>query len=603
MVQKGSIPSTSDVEKLVISGKYKKALEIIDNVFSQEDLTDEERYSYLIWKSQIYNKTSIFTEAMKIAEETLEIAEKSDNFQLKLDALENKIEALWRTGQFSESLQVLEQYKESIQPLLQKKTKDSTKREAFSHYWLGLYYFLGKNDIDESQVNIKKSFGLNTKINDTLALGRCNEVLGWLFLYKKDLEKARECAKESLRFYEKTGNPREIGWGYFLNGWIYYFSDMLDKAKEAVEKSLPMFKSLDMQQCVAYLHNFLSFIYMNEGDFDKSIQHSEIGLKILETTDFKQDLLFSTVAISMAHFGNALENLRKTIHLLSSASDKFEIVLVLNDIGKIYHQKGDYNEAQKNYIDSLNIAREIDDKAMIAKILFSLLTVGIELSDSENTNLYLEQLSELYDLTGDFLIKQYADVAESLVLKTSVRAINRGKAEAILKNVLKQKIDDNNLEIIALVNLCDVLLVDFPLSKDQEILIELNKYIEILMSLAKNQKMFSIIVETYRLQSQLALAELNLKDARELLAQARTIAEDKGLDKLTQDIITDQENLEKQLEMWLEMIDRKASIFETIDHVSIEETLKNISKEKTLSRLEGKKDESLIFKKLFSIKM
>ena len=123
------------------------------------------------------------------------------------------------------------------------------------------------------------------------------------------------------------------------------------------------------------------------------------------------------------------------------------------------------------------------------------------------------------------------------------------------------------------------------------------------MSIAKNQKMFSIIVETYRLQSQLALAELNLKDARELLTQAKTIAEDKGLDKLAQDIIADQKNLEKQLEMWQEMIARKASIFETIDHVSLEETLKNISKEKTLSRLEGKKDESLIFKKLFSIKM
>ena len=103
---------------------------------------------------------------------------------------------------------------------------------------------------------------------------------------------------------------------------------------------------------------------MNEGDFDKSIQHSEIGLKILETTDFKQYLFFSTVAKSMAHFGNALENLRKTVHLLTSRSDKFEIVLVLNTIGKIYHQKGDYDEAQKNYTDSLNIAREIDDKVV-----------------------------------------------------------------------------------------------------------------------------------------------------------------------------------------------------------------------------------------------
>ncbi|MCG3216258.1 MAG: tetratricopeptide repeat protein [Candidatus Heimdallarchaeota archaeon] len=600
--------SIKELEQLVISGKYKEAIEIIDEIIVQEGIPEEERFSYFIWKSQIYNKTSIFDEALKIANDVLEFAERVNNIQLKLDALENKGEALWRTGRFNESLKVLGQYKENIFAPLDNNIEDFTKREAFYYYWLGLYYFLGENDFDKSQENIEKCFELYNSLKDTLYLGRCNEVLGWTYLYKKDLEKARKYAKESLRLYEETKNQREIGWSLFLNGWVNYFSDELDKAKTNVEKSLPLFESLGMQQCVAYLHNFLSLIYMNEGEFDKSIEHSEIGLKILEAIDYKQDLLFSSVAKTLVHFSkkdldSTIENMKKTLHLLTSKADKYETVLVLNDIGKVYHQKGDFEEAQKNYIDSLEIAREIDDKITTANILFSLFSVGLELSDIENTNSYLQQLKELNNLTEELLIKQYTEVAECLILKTSTRAINRGKAESELKRILEQKINDINLEIIVLCNLCEILLTDFPLSRDQEILIELNEYISRLMSLAKNQRMFSIIVETYRFQSQLALAELNLKDARELLAQARAIAEEKGLERLTEDITEDQKKVEKQLEMWLEMSARKASIFETIDHVSLDEILKNISKEKTLSTIEGKKDETLMFKKLFSIKM
>ena len=51
--------SIKELEQLVISGKYKEAIEIIDEIIVQEGIPEEERFSYFIWKSQIYNKTSI----------------------------------------------------------------------------------------------------------------------------------------------------------------------------------------------------------------------------------------------------------------------------------------------------------------------------------------------------------------------------------------------------------------------------------------------------------------------------------------------------------------------------------------------------------------
>ena len=117
------IISLKELEQMVISGSYKEAIEIIDKITFLKEISNEERYAYLLWKSQIYNKISIFDQALKIACEVLGKAEQLDNLHLKLNALENKAEALYRVGRVDESFQVLEQFREMIKSL-EKKTKD-----------------------------------------------------------------------------------------------------------------------------------------------------------------------------------------------------------------------------------------------------------------------------------------------------------------------------------------------------------------------------------------------------------------------------------------------------------------------------------------------
>ncbi len=55
--------------------------------------------------------------------------------------------------------------------------------------------------------------------------------------------------------------------------------------------------------------------------------------------------------------------------------------------------------------------------------------------------------------------------------------------------------------------------------------------------------------------------------------------------------------------MWQEMTQRKATVSEALEHVSIDEILQRIGKEKTISSIEGKKDETMMFKKLFTLKV
>jgi tetratricopeptide (TPR) repeat protein len=596
------------LKEIVTKGLYDDALEIIEETEKSNELSEEEFYSYLNWKCQIYNKRGPIEESLKLIEDFEEKVKNLKNSKLLVDLSLNKIEALWRLGFYDESRIEQNLLEEFLSKLPKELKKEFEEKKAILLVWNGLDFFLAKYEFEESLKYINKGLALFTKLKISHKIGWCKEILGWIHTYKKELDIAEVYTYEGLELYEKIGNKRDLAWTNFLLGWLYFFKNEHDKAIKFVEKSSELFETIGNKQWIAHTHNFLALIHLNKGDFDLSLKHTEIGLKILESTEYQKDVAFSLAYRSMVYLTNldydsALENMQKTIPILRKFGNKFENALVFSDIGRIYHYKGEFENARNQFEESLRLAQEVDDAELTANTLFSLVLITYDQTDIEKANQYLLNLRDLNKTSDIPLVRQFTNVAESLLLKSSSRALNRGKAEELLKDVLKEKIQDKNLIVTALVTLCEILLADFKISKDNEILAEIHNYIDELTTLAKDQNMFSIMGETYRLRAQLSLAELNLKDAQILLDQARVFAEGKDLKKLEQDIISDQEKLEKQLEMWRGMMQRKVPVHEALDYVSIDEILQKIGKEKTISSIEGEKDETMMFKKLFALKL
>ena len=603
-----NIQSFEHLEALVIQGKYNEALKIIEEAEKSKELSDEKLYTYLVWKCQVYNKRGPIEESLKLIKQIEKKVESLESNSLIIDFSLNKIESLWRLGYYKESREEQNWLEDFFSKLPKELAKDFEEKKAILLVWNGCHFFLGKYDFDESLKYINQGLALFTSLNKSHKIGWCNEILGWIYTYRKELDIAEVYAYEGLKIYEEIGNKRDLAWTNFLLGWLSFFNNDYDKAINFVEKSSKMFELIGNKQCVAHSHNFLALIHLNKGDFDLSLKHTEIGLQLFESIDYQKDIAFSLAYRSLVYLSNldydsALENMQKAMPILQKIGNKFENTLVLSDIGRIYHYKGDYENARKYFKESLKLAQEVDDNELIANTIFSLVSITSEQIDFDESYQYLLQLQQLNETTELPLVNQYTQVAESLLLKSSTRALNRGKAEELLKDILKEKIQDKNLIVTALVTLCEILLADFKISKEQEILVEIYNYIDELTTLAKDQNMLSIMGETYRLRAQLALAELDLKDAKILLDQARVFAEGKGLNKLKEDIISDQEKLEMQLEMWQDMMQRKAPVYEALDYVSIDEILQKIGKEKTISSIEGEKDETMMFKKLFALKL
>ena len=146
----------------------------------------------------------------------------------------------------------------------------------------------------------------------------------------------------------------------------------------------------------------------------------------------------------------------------------------LESIGRIYAERDDFEKALKHLEKSLTIYEEVDNKLKVSSALFSLILVGLDRMP-EQTAAYFQRLQQLKDQEANKLVNQRYRVAEALVLKTSIRLRDKLIATELLKQIVAEEVVDHELTIIALLNLCDLLLNELRISGSPAILHDVQK--------------------------------------------------------------------------------------------------------------------------------
>ncbi|MCG3220734.1 MAG: hypothetical protein H7641_05080, partial [Candidatus Heimdallarchaeota archaeon] len=169
---------------------------------------------------------------------------------------------------------------------------------------------------------------------------------------------------------------------------------------------------------------------------------------------------------------------------------------------------------------------------------------------------------------------------------------NKTKAIVLFEQIIEEEIVDHSLTVKAMVNLCDMLIIELKQTAEIELLKEIKDLVQKLQEISKEQSSDSILAEIYRLEALLALAELDLKETRQLLQKGLALAEDKGLESIASNIREEQNRLEEQIKLWEGLQERKAPLKETLQYVKIEESMKQLQHEETVT-----------YRKLFSLKI
>lgn len=287
-----------------------------------------------------------------------------------------------------------------------------------------------------------------------------------------------------------------------------------------------------------------------------------------------------------------IEYYKKALVIAEELNDDFVIAASLNNLGITYHQQGELSLAQENLEKSLKIFKKFGSPGYTS--IDSLFHIALDKGDLKLAQKYLDQLHQLKDQYDIIDISVIYRVDKAVLLKTSLRAINRGKAEEMLKQVVEEENVNYDIIIIALLNLSDLLLYELQNTGEIEIIEELRPYILKLLTIAEKNHSYSILAESYILQAKLALVTLELKDTRQLLTKAQGIAEKYHLNRLAVKISNEHDELLKKLSIWEEIKESNTSLVDRIKLARLTEQMDHMLRKGAVEPLEIPDEEPVV---------
>jgi len=609
-----------EAEQLVIEGKIELALLEVNRLEKDQKLSEEEKIARKLLESNLLFEQGNFVKSRELADESLNTSQKLNNQFLVIRSYLVKIRNFLQLKKFEECNSLLNQI-EDIQKkltLAEKNKPVSIQQEAILLNYKG-EIFQNKGDLQQAITYTKESLELYKTIK--YEYGKAEAIINIAKIYstKGELDLALDFFQKSLSLWEEMKNKRNYAKNLMNIGNIYTDKGELDQALDYFQKSYELCKKIDEKRTLANSLGSIGINHAMKGELDVALEYFQQSLEICEQIKDKQILAKNLGSVGIIHHSKgeltkALEYYQQSLEMNKEIGNIDGVVIFLGNIGEIHRLKGELDEALNYYQESLQVYETIGGKSIpmalalvnsglvyqqkgdskraleyfrkgleifkdsentrrIAEVYFFQISLLIDINQIEQARESLEQLRKINEQEENKMIDQMTRVSEALLLKTNKRAKNRAKAEELLSKILEKKVVNYEVFLVALINLSELFLIELQLTGDEEALVELKLLMAKQLALAKEQNSHSLLVETYFIQAQLALVELDIKKAQQLLIQSQLIAEEKGLKRLAMKISSEHDYYFEEKEMWEEFTDKKPSIKERLSHTSLEETI------------------------------
>ncbi|MHA2251463.1 MAG: tetratricopeptide repeat protein [Candidatus Kariarchaeaceae archaeon] len=372
------------------------------------------------------------------------------------------------------------------------------------------------------------------------------------------------------------------------NSEVYYRTGKLDNCFEEISaagKLLARIQSLSSDEQIEKkmtISNIKGAIYSNRGELDLAINAYDQTLKIAQQLKNSRGIAISlnnigTIYQNKGKLDLALEYYEKSLKIKEDNALIQSSAITLANIGEVYQLKGEVEKAKEKFFKSLELYQEVGLITYTAGMLYMLIILTARFS-IEEAEIYLNKLVDLEKGENNAVISQQVNLASASILKQSGRAVNRAKAQELFDQVSKDLIVNHELTVYAKLNLCELLLVEYKNSQNEEVIMEIEAMISELIEIGKKQNSFSLLAEAYFLQSKLALLEFDIRLSQKLLIQAEMLADENGLERLAIKISQQHDDLLEQLDNWDNMLRNNASLAERLEFTKLQDAITQLIK-------------------------
>ena len=568
-----------ELEYRITNGKFKQALIFLNSIEKERSLSDDEVLIKKYVQSFICLDEGKLQKGKEFAKELIKEAQEKYNNLRELDGIIANIENSLSLTLYNECFDLLSQGELLLNYMHYIPITQFKHREAYLLFLKGKIYQETHRAYDGLEC-FRKSYIIRRDLGDKY--GMLWSLFNWgiLTVAIGDFKKSEERFKEGLNIAENLNLKVGIIWIFIMLGWNKYHLRDLETAMEYANRSLPICKKNDYKFPLAVCYDLVGHCNLIKGHLKEALSFFDKSLQIRINLGHKSLIAQSYYSIGSVYYqkGELRRSLKYYIKGLNVPIVEVRAMFkpaYLSIIGKIYGELGDYSKAKKYLSEALDsfIEKKIfvyhfhNFSLSIAKTFHYLIDLSIQNNSIEKLDEYLENLHEISRKNPEIKqIEQLYRLDKGIILNLNTRLKDKMKAGIIFKEISEEDIIDHEISVEAMVNLCDVLILELELTGDNRILQEIEMLSDKLLKIAQSQYLYNLLAETFFLKSKISLIKLNIDKARKLLTKAQKIANDRNLKLLANKISHEHDSLLEDLEEWEEIIKKNVPLQERINY-------------------------------------
>src|SRR5579859_973902 len=275
---------------------------------------------------------------------------------------------------------------------------------------------LGKPE--EAFKSYQEAVKLQREIGDRKGLGITLINFGELYRDRSKYDDALKAYKESLQIQRDIGDENRQAICLNNIGLVYLSKGQPSDALTYYERALELRKKANIPSEVGEtLHN-LGDAALKAGDYGQSLDYHLQALQLFRSSGDKsgaaiQSYSMGTIFEYQGRYGAALKSKEEALKTFRDLQDRsFWMGEILSGYGNSLSEVGRYDEAQKNLTEAMVIAKEVQNKTLVAQIL----------NFQGDTFYYRGDIKAASDLFAQAVAASSADVEKDVALLSKYNA-------------------------------------------------------------------------------------------------------------------------------------------------------------------------------------
>ena len=239
---------------------------------------------------------------------------------------------------------------------------------ALITYYKALIY-AQKDDYINAISGYTKSKELFRTLKDTLGVAKVNNSIGLIEIKRGNYIKALQYSLASIKVLESKNLKNELRLAYSNLAKAFYNINANEKAIEFYLKAANLQEQLNDQQGLNESNIRLAELYSSNKEYRKAIDYYETVLRDVDNDSIRGQIFpkLGGEYLKFNDYQKAANYLVKGLNLNRRTKDKANLLIALNNLANLNLQQGRLILAEKQLLESGEIAKEINDNTELLK--------------------------------------------------------------------------------------------------------------------------------------------------------------------------------------------------------------------------------------------